>query len=396
MWLAAQVASGRAVPRTPMNVPLWILLIMVCVSLGATFDIRFSLGKVSGVVLGALLFWSLTRWLITRDRVAIGIGAFVVVGAALAVLGLLGTEGSDKLYGLRVLTARLPLAIRGIPGAEEGFNPNAVSGCLVLFVPLQIALLARGRYRELVTWPGARPGGTWVGAIQTALLVLTGGTLLLMQSRGAWLGLVVAAIAFLLWHSHGSRVVAAIALGGAIVLATAFRSERLVDLAISRSGAGMDDTISGRLELWTRGVYAIQDLPFTGMGMNAFRRIMPVLYPTQIISLENDVAHAHNHLLQAALDLGIPGLVAYCAIWLVVGSLLVRVYRRSSQPVYRAVAGGLGAGLIAHFMFGMTDAIPLGAKVGVLFWMSLALAVGLHQVAMGSKEGKSPDPHRSD
>jgi hypothetical protein len=36
-------------------------------------------------------------------------------------------------------------------------------------------------------------------------------------------------------------------------------------------------------------------------------------------------------------------------------------------------------------MFGMTDAIPLGAKVGVLFWMTLALCVSLHQVAMPEK-----------
>jgi hypothetical protein len=30
------------------------------------------------------------------------------------------------------------------------------------------------------------------------------------------------------------------------------------------------------------------------------------------------------------------------------------------------MAGGLGAGLIAHLVFGMTAAIPLGEKVGVL------------------------------
>jgi putative inorganic carbon (hco3(-)) transporter len=379
-----------------MNVPLWILLIMVCASLGVTFDIRFSLGKVSGVFLGSLLFWAIVRWLTTTRRLVVAAGTFLLAGAVLAVLGLLGTEGSDKLSGVRLVTARLPQIIRGVPGAEDGFNPNAVSGCLVLFVPLQVVMLVRGRLRELLVLAGLAPFGRWLTAAQAALLALTTGTLLLMQSRGAWAGVAVAAIAFLLWHSRGTRVVAAIASGGTVVLATAFHSERLVDLAISRSGAGMNDTISGRLELWSRAVYGIQDLPFTGMGMNAFRRIMPVLYPPQIISPETDVAHAHNHLLQAALDLGIPGLVAYCAIWLVVGSLLVRVYRRSSQPVYRAMAGGLGAGLIAHFMFGMTDAIPLGAKVGVLFWMSLALAVGLHQVAIGGKQGKSPAPHQSD
>jgi putative inorganic carbon (HCO3(-)) transporter len=46
------------------------------------------------------------------------------------------------------------------------------------------------------------------------------------------------------------------------------------------------------------------------------------------------------------------------------------------------MAGGLGAGLIAHFVFSMTDAIPLGAKAGVLFWVTLGLVVSLHRVAL--------------
>jgi O-antigen ligase len=118
------------------------------------------------------------------------------------------------------------------------------------------------------------------------------------------------------------------------------------------------------------------------MGMNAFRRVMPVLYPTSLTAPGVDVAHAHNHLLQAALDLGIPGLIAYLAIWLLVGVLLTRVYRRGDEATHRTVASGLGVGLIAHFVFSLTDAIPLGAKVGVLFWLTLALVVALHQVAL--------------
>lgn len=381
-----------------MNVPLWILLIMVCASLGVTFDIRFSLGKVSGVFLGAFLFWSLARWLITPGRVKAGVAAFMLAGAGLAIVGLLGTQGSGKFAPLRVLTARLPLVIRGLPGAEEGFNPNAVAGALVLFLPLQVALLASRSHVSLL--PGTRTwwAGVWT-AVQAISLALTASAVLLMQSRGAWVGLAVAAVAFLALHGRRTRVITAAALGGAILLMAATGPRDALEQVIGPSAPGLLGSASDRLDIWSRALYGIQDFPLTGMGMNVFRRLMPVIYPLRLLSPDTDatdVAHAHNHLLQAALDLGIPGLVAYCAIWLVVGSLLVRVYRRSSQPLYRAMAGGLGAGLIAHFMFGMTDAIALGAKVGVLFWMSLALAVGLHQVAIGGKQGKSPAPHQSD
>ena len=127
------------------------------------------------------------------------------------------------------------------------------------------------------------------------------------------------------------------------------------------------------------------------MGVHGFRMVLPILYPTLLTGPDVDVAHAHNHLLQAALDLGMPGLISYLSIWLVVAALLVRVHRRGKEPIYRSMAEGLGAGLIAHFIFSMTDAIPLGAKVGVPFWPALALAVSLHQVALAA-DMESPDP----
>jgi putative inorganic carbon (HCO3(-)) transporter len=248
-----------------------------------------------------------------------------------------------------------------------------------LFIPLQVALLA-GRARTWLasdTTSGRR--ALLVGA-QALLLALTAGTLLLTQSRGAVVGLLAAALAFLSWHRWRTRLMAAGAMAGVAVLAFALGTSRFVDLAISQSGPEMARNVSGRVELWSRALYGIHDFPFTGMGMNVFRKVMPRLYPTYMATPGFDVAHAHNHLLQAALDLGIPGLIAYLALWIGTAALLVRVYRRSDSTVGRVLAGGLGAGLIAHFTFSLTDAIPLGAKVGVLFWAMLALAVALHRV----------------
>ena len=61
----------------------------------------------------------------------------------------------------------------------------------------------------------------------------------------------------------------------------------------------------------------------------------------------------------------------------VIGSTL----RAAPRPCDRAAAAGLAAGLLAHFAFSLTDAIPLGAKVGVLFWLTLALTVSVHRAA---------------
>jgi O-antigen ligase len=385
-WACHRRLGHRWIPATPLNASIAALLVMTAVSLFATFDVAYSLGKVSGLLLGVLLFWAITRWMITSDRLAIGIAVFLLAGAALAMIGLLGTNWIGKFSVLGAIIERLPRAIRGVPGAEEGFQPNAVAGCLVLFIPLQIALIASGAHHGLAGTARTHRRSAWLLAFQAMLLFLTGGTLLLTQSRGAWVGLTAATVAFFAWHGWRTRVAAAIGAGAIVVLGTTLGWARLVNLGISGSGPGMASNVSGRVELWSRALSGIQDFPFTGMGMNTFRKVMPVLYPTFLTSPDVDIAHAHNHLLQAALDLGILGLIAYLSAWIVVAILLVRVYRRGSEPAYRVTAGGLGAGLIAHFVFSMTDAIPLGAKVGVLFWLTLALVVSLHQVALSETQ----------
>lgn len=215
--------------------------------------------------------------------------------------------------------------------------------------------------------------------------MLTAGTLVLTESRGAWFGLLVAIFAVLVWHARWTRLVAAV---GAAVAAGSLATlgyQRVFDFIVSRSGPALMSTLALREEIWIRALRGIQDFPLTGMGMNTFRKLMPIRYPGYPYLPGEEVPHAHNHLLQAALDLGLPGLAAYAALWGIATVLLVRVYRHA-EPSARAAAAGLGAGLIAHFVFSMTDAIPLGAKVGVLFWLALSLVVALHQAAPRRRE----------
>jgi putative inorganic carbon (HCO3(-)) transporter len=138
------------------------------------------------------------------------------------------------------------------------------------------------------------------------------------------------------------------------------------------------DTIDGRVEIWSRAVYGIEDFPLTGMGMNSFRRVVHLLYPLFLISPDTDIAHAHNEFLQAALDLGIPGLIAFGAIYAIAAWMLHGIWTASGdEPLTRALVLGLGGGLLAHLVYGLTDAVALGAKPGVLFWMLLSLTCGL-------------------
>ncbi len=72
--------------------------------------------------------------------------------------------------------------------------------------------------------------------------------------------------------------------------------------------------LAGRIELWARGIFMLEDFFFTGIGMGTYAQTANALYPLRSVA----PPHAHNLFLQVGLDLGMPGLLAWLAIFLVV------------------------------------------------------------------------------
>jgi putative inorganic carbon (HCO3(-)) transporter len=105
-----------------------------------------------------------------------------------------------------------------------------------------------------------------------------------------------------------------------------------------------------------------------------------ILYPLFLISPDTDIAHAHNHWLQAGLDLGIPGMIAYMALWLGLAAMLWQSWRQSRNSWLRVLSLGFAGCLVAYFVYGLLDTIALGARPGFIFWGMLGLIAALHQV----------------
>lgn len=355
-------------PLTPLNGSILVLLVAVLLSITASVDLFYAAPKILGVALGVITFFAIVRRVDSEAALTIAVDLYVVAGVALAAAGLLGTKWWGKVPLLAKITDHLPLLIRGLPGAVEGFHPNATAGGLLFFLPVQFAsVFAAGTRARRIAGAGA--------------FAVTAAVMLLTQSRNAWISLGVAAAAWTMWQFRGTRrrvaipvVIVATIVAGAIVLVYRTSVERAI-------GHGLRSDVSSRAELWSRAIQMIHDFPITGAGMNGFRRLQPVLYPAMLTSPDVDVAHAHNHLLQAALDIGLPGLVAYLAIWLGAAAMIATTLRNARNRRTRRIAGGLGAAFVASFVFGTADVIPLGSKVGIVFWVALALAVALHAQA---------------
>ena len=153
--------------------------------------------------------------------------------------------------------------------------------------------------------------------------------------------------------------------------------------------------IDGRIEIWSRAIYMIQDFPFTGIGMGSFTKVADTLYPFFLAS-PGQVPHAHNLFLQIAVDLGIPGLIAWLAVLLLVVTQAWQVYRlgKTGQD---AIATGLGAGLLgsqlALVVHGMTDAVTWGmVKPAPLVWVVWGLAIAGGNIYRNSMNNEQAQP----
>ena len=70
--------------------------------------------------------------------------------------------------------------------------------------------------------------------------------------------------------------------------------------------------------------------------------------------------------------MGVPGMIAFVALWLLHGAGLVRAGRQQAGWEGRA-AWGLLAGSVALLVFGLSDSLPLGSKLGIIIWPMLVL-----------------------
>jgi putative inorganic carbon (HCO3(-)) transporter len=122
----------------------------------------------------------------------------------------------------------------------------------------------------------------------------------------------------------------------------------------------------------------IQDFPFTGIGMGSFTEVADRLYPF-FLFMPGSVEHAHNLFLQVAVDLGLPGLIAWLAI--LFGALFTtwQVFR-TGRRLGQSWLVGLGAGLLAAqsalVVHGFTDAVLWGmVRTAPLVWFIWGMAV---------------------
>jgi putative inorganic carbon (hco3(-)) transporter len=374
-WVIRKIATGRFFPATPLDLTNLLFLSMIAVSFIVTFDVSLSIPKISVILLGISLFYSSVHFSQSHPKKIWYVLFFVLgSGTLMAMISLVSADWPPPFSFLNQMRTMLPEWLPALPGTQGGVvNANEIAGTLNWIAPLMLACLI-GMSKRLWANHKVMVFCLMIGSVITTF------TLLATLSRGGILGFTIGlAIIMALYMQPRWRLVLAV---GMIVLALAlFFSYQNPHSGENAFGDAMG--LESRIELWERGLLVVSDFPLTGISLNGYRQVVHTLYPLYSIAPDTDIAHAHNHLLQTAVDLGLPGLIFYLAIWLISGGMLYRTWRRlvnqnRIDSIHYALVAGLSGSLLAGWIFGIFDAVALGSRPTFIWWLLLSLVVSTH------------------
>jgi len=361
-WLCRWIATGRLSVSTGVDIPIAIILLMALVGYSISIAPALSETRLWSLILGVAVFYGTANSFNSEKQTWTATSILTVLMLGIAGISLLGTDWQQtRLVEAPWLYDRLPSLIRGLPNsgvprASDLIQPRFVGITMGVFVAVFLALLffSRNRNQRLLS---------------LVVVILGIGTLLLTQTLAGLAGVLAAVLFLAVWRSRWFLV--AILLGLASGLAALLTSNpiQIIQYLLSVDNS-MGIAVALRLDMWSRALAMIRDMPFTGIGLNTFPVIQTNFYPGFLLGPE---PHAHNLFLQTALDLGLPGLAAF--LWLLIAWAysVWRKYQSSVNHEYRILLLGLIAGVLSYFVAGFIDAMMLGAKPSVVFWILLGI-----------------------
>lgn len=305
IFLLTLKGEVRPIVPTALNAPIsvfmaWILLswaygafLWPDRSPGGLERLRFAWGVLSGF----LIFFAVTH--LIKDRAAV----WRAVGMLLfgATVGILGPVRETIQNGL---------GTRTLGGVGD---INRMGAFLALASVAAFCLIpAFGGWRKL-------------GAVLAAALPAVG--LVLPNSRGAYVGFVVASLPQALRTSAAGTILLLAFLASGTIWAPGFVKERAVSTWQAAAGedkeTALDANSGGRLTIWKDIIEVIKENPVVGVGYGN------LIEATGISS--GVYKHAHNMYLEVTGEMGLIGLAMLLWIWISGWRLGLRLVRRGGR-----------------------------------------------------------------
>lgn len=367
--------DGRFFVSSPVDLGLFLLLGMIPVSILVSPLPGLSLVQGTRLLISALFFYSMLSWIQDEKRLKLVVIGAVIAGAGISLFALVSVEWqTQKLYFLPTfIYDRFAIIVR------DTAHSNVMGGNIVL-------LLLFGPLLLLFDWKQIPP---WQKLLFTVVFALMLAVLLLTQSRGALIALMASLPLIIALRWKKGWLIFPILVVGLAAALWRWPLDEILDWMSANVKVG---GIQGRMEIWSRGLAMVRDFPLTGTGMGTFPDMAEILYPFESFA-DWRVPHVHNLILQVAIDVGIPGLVAWLAILLNIIWISWRLFRKGMRENHRWLAGFGGALLCSQVILlvhGIVDDVTWGVRPEPILWGVWGLAVSAYLLYCSPEMVKIP------
>lgn len=246
-----------------------------------------------------------------------------------------------------------------IPGRATSFfdNPNVLGTHLVMMIPFILAIFICVK-------------GFKTKAVIFAELTLTIICLIWTWSRGAWLGGIAGVLSLLIVINSKNLMLLVIGVLGAPLLRYILPNG--VVSRFTSIGNMADSSTYYRVYTWKGVIRMLKDVWTSGIGVgqSAFEQMYPVFAYAGIEA----APHAHNLIMQIAVELGIPGVVIFCMLMFFFYQNCFEFIKNSSGENRLLVGAGM-SGITAALVMGLFDHIWYNYRIFFIFWVVVGLTV---------------------
>ena len=377
-WFCRWLAFKRLTVTTGVDIPIIIILVMALVGYSISLELPLSYTRLWSLILGIVVFYGLVNTLRSEKQIWASSSFLALLTVGIAGISLLGTDWQQtRLIEAPWIYDHLPSLIRGLPNsgvprASDLIQPRFVGITMGVLVAVFLALLSFSRHRNL--------------RLLSLVVIIVGLiTLLLTQTLVGLAGVLVAVLFLAVWRNRWFLLAVPFGLAGGLAGLLATGPTRVIQYLLSVDNP-VGIAVALRLDIWSRALAMIRDMPYTGIGLNTFPVIQTSFYPGFLLG---PAPHAHNLFIQTALDLGLPGLAAFLYLLVAWTFLVWSKYRSTENREYRILLLGLIAGVLSYVVAGSIDAMMLGAKPSVAFWILLGMGAAPMR-SLNSLESTNP------
>lgn len=226
-------------------------------------------------------------------------------------------------------------------------NPNVLGEYLIMLMPVAFAMLIKVK-------------GNYQKALYTICNLIMFACLMYTWSRGAWLGVMIGILFFVLMKDRRWLVVC---IAGLLLMPSVLPASILSRL--TSIGNVKDSSTAYRVAVWIGSARMLRDYWFCGIGLgpDAFLKV----YPQYALGGADFALHSHNFYLQWIIDMGVMGIVVYFGIILTGLKQIMSVNEKDTliKNVMLAMTGAI----FGYMFHGMAENLWYNYRMILVFWI---------------------------